>query len=280
MTTRKDFGLQLALSVTRSDLLHFGYWNWGDPVTYQSIPAAQQRYVNEVLSQMPPETKTILDIGCGTGEVALQLKNKGHEVELVSPDLLLNEKILQKHPDRETLHNCRFEDFEVGRKYDLLLEMESCQYVRLDRGFQKCREALNPGGAVLISDTFRTNTKRDYKDWHILDDFYNAVKECGFKVAYSRDITRQTAPTVELARRMYDEYMVPISQTFLSSLRHSIERRRLYLLLWRLVRFLFKKGLRKMEKGFYERVPHLLDVNNYLENVKYMIFVLQREAES
>lgn len=278
MTTRKDFGLQLALSVTKSDLLHFGYWGEGEDVTYASIPAAQRRYVDEVLGLIPKETRTILDIGCGTGAVAAQLQGRGFEVECVSPDELLNEKIRREHPAL-TVHCCKFEDFETDRRYDLLLEMESCQYVRLERGFQKCAEFLSPGGAMLISDTFRTTTTRDYKDWHTLDAFYQTVKKHGFVIEHSRDITRGTAPTVELASRMYSEYMVPIAQMILSSLRHSVEKRRLYRFLWSLISRLFRKRIEKTARDFYEKVPRLLDRDNYLANVKYMIFLLRRETQ-
>jgi 2-polyprenyl-3-methyl-5-hydroxy-6-metoxy-1,4-benzoquinol methylase len=205
MSVRKDFGLQFALSITKSELLHFGYWEDGMPVTYQSIRAAQQRYAEEVISLIPQGTRSILDIGCGTGAVAVELARRGYQVECVSPDELLNQKISAEHPEL-TLHCCRFEDFKTEKKYDLLLEMESCQYVRLERGFEKFREVLNPRGAILISDTFRTGATRDYKDWHILDAFHEAVGRYGFKIEYFRDITRETAPTVELTSRMYEEY--------------------------------------------------------------------------
>jgi len=279
MTVRKDFGLQFALSITKSDLLHFGYWGDGDAVTYQSIRTAQQRYVEEVLRMIPRGTRTILDIGSGTGAVAAQLQSRGHQVDCVTPDTLLNEKIREEHPEL-TLHCCRFEDFAAQKKYDLLLEMESCQYVRLERGFEKLRDVLNPGGAVLISDSFRTGSTRDYKDWHTLDAFYSAVGKFGFKIEYSRDITRETAPTVELASRMYEEYALPIAQTLLTSVRDSVERKRLYRLLWNLVKRVFKGRIKKTSRDFYEKVPRLLDKDNYLQKVRYMIFVLKTERDS
>ena len=278
MTTHKDFGLQLALSIIKSDLLHFGYWDDGMPADYQSIPDAQKRYVKEVIGRIPPETKTILDIGCGTGAVAAQLQKTGYRVECVSPDLMLNEKIRQEHPEL-TLHCCKFEDFDARRKYDLLLQMESCQYVRLERGFQRFREILNPGGAILISDTFRTTLTRDYKDWHTLDDFHKAVTRHGFRIEYSRDISDRTAPTLDLAMRIYEEYMLPIAGTILSSLQHSIERRRLYRILWALISRLFRKSIKRTARDLYEKVPRLLDRDNYLANVRYMIFVLRRASE-
>jgi hypothetical protein len=132
---------------------------------------------------------------------------------------------------------------------------------------------------MLISDTFRTTPTRDYKDWHMLDAFYRTIEKHGFKAEYSRDITEQTAPTVELTRRMYDEYMVPIAKTILTSLRYSIERRRLYRLLWTLTERLFRKRLEKTSRDFYEKLPRLVDRDNYLQNVRYMIFVLKKETE-
>jgi hypothetical protein len=157
--------------------------------------------------------------------------------------------------------------------------MESCQYVRLERGFRKLQEVLNPGGAILISDTFRKSTTKDYKDWHTLDSFHEMVDKYGFKVDYSRDITLQTAPTMDLTLRMYREYAVPIARTLLTSLQDSVDRRKFYQVLWNLVKRLFRRRIEKIGRDFYETIPNLLDRDNYLQKVRYMIFVLKREQD-
>ncbi|MFH1422950.1 MAG: class I SAM-dependent methyltransferase [Planctomycetota bacterium] len=280
MSTSKDFGLQFALSVTKSNLLHFGLWEAGETVTFQSIPEAQQKYAEEVLKLIPENTHTILDIGCGTGVIASQLVDRGFKVDCVSPDTLLNQKTEKEYRDKLTLYCSKFEDLEIDKKYDLLLMMESCQYLRLERSFQNCQKLLNSSGAILISDTFRVNTKRDYKDWHVLDTFLEAIKKYGFKIDYSRDITKETAPTAELGTKLYADYMLPISKNLLSSLEHSIQRKRTYRLLWRIVKKIFRKRIDKMQRDFYEKVPKMLDKNNYLENVRYMIFLLKRNTSS
>ncbi len=279
MTVRKDFGLQFALNITKSDLLHFGYWDNGLAADYGTIRAAQEQYVQEVIGRIPEGTRTILDIGCGTGTVAARLHKQGYEVECVSPDVLLNRKIAEEHPEL-TLHSCKFEDFTAQKKYDLLLQMESCQYVRLERGFRKFLDVLEPGGAILISDTFRQSATKDYKDWHTLDAFHQTAGRHGFRIEYSRDITLQTAPTLELTLRMYKEYAVPIARTLLTSLHDSVERRKFYQVLWNFVRRLFRARIEKIGRDFYETIPRLLDRDNYLQKVRYMIFVLKREQDA
>jgi len=279
MSVRKDYGLQFALSITKSDLLHFGYWPEGMEASYQTIRPAQKAYAEEVLGKIPKGTKSILEIGCGTGAVSARLHAEGYDVECVSPDAMLNEKIAKEHPEL-TLHECKFENFTSDKKYDLLLEMESCQYVRLARGFANFRKILNPGGAILISDTFRTGPTKDYKDWHTLEDFHKAVDEHGFEVVSSQDITEGTAPTVEMAAKMYNEYAVPIAKTILTSLNDSVEKRKLYQVLWRLVRRIFRRRLKKIGSDFYERVPRLIDRENYLQKVRYMIYLLRRKQDT
>jgi SAM-dependent methyltransferase len=279
MTARKDFGLQFALSITKSDLLHFGYWGEGLPADYGTIRTAQEQYVQEVLGLIPGGTRTILDIGCGTGAVAARLFKQGYEVECVSPDVLLNGKISQEHPELR-LHCCKFENLAAQKKYDLLLEMESCQYVRLEMGFRKFGDVLNPGGAILISDTFRKSPTKDYKDWHTLESFHKMLDKYGFKVDYLRDITLQTAPTLAVTLKMYKEYAAPIARTLLTSLRDSVEKRKFYQVLWNLVRRLFRRRIERIGRDFYETIPRLLDRDNYLQKVRYMIFILKREHDA
>jgi len=279
MTVRRDYGLQFALNITKSDLLHFGYWENDLSADFGTIRTAQERYVQEVLGRIPEGTRTILEIGCGTGAVATRLSGEGYEVECVSPDALLNEKIAGEHPELR-LHCCKFENLSTQKKYDLLLQMESCQYIRLERGFRKFQEVLSPGGAILISDTFRTSTTKDYKDWHTLDSFHKAVDKYGFKIDYSRNITLQTAPTMDLTLKMYREYAVPIARTLLTSLQDSVDRRKFYQVLWKLVRRFFRRRIERIGRDFYETIPKLLDRHNYLQKVRYMIFVLKREQDA
>jgi hypothetical protein len=110
----------------------------------------------------------------------------------------------------------------------------------------------------------------------MLDSFHETIKRHGFEVEYSRDITSETAPTLEVASRMYREYVTPVAETLLTSLRYSVERRKFYRVLWSTIRRFFRKRLEKITGDFYEQIPRLLDKDNYVEKVKYMIFVLRK----
>jgi hypothetical protein len=95
-----------------------------------------------------------------------------------------------------------------------------------------------------------------------------------------RDITLQTAPTLAVTLKMYKEYAAPIARTLLTSLRDSVEKRKFYQVLWNLVRRLFRRRIERIGRDFYETIPRLLDRDNYLQKVRYMIFILKREHDA
>ena len=82
-----EFGLALGLVLGRFALamqdLHYGYWSDDLELTPQNMPRAQARYTDELMGDIPADVRSILDVGCGAGNTALKLLDRGYEVDCV-----------------------------------------------------------------------------------------------------------------------------------------------------------------------------------------------------
>jgi SAM-dependent methyltransferase len=220
MTTKVDsreVGLVAGLNLFSYFLgtrdLHYGLWQDDLEVCIQNLPAAQQRYSEFLISHIPEGVKRILDVGCGAGGLASELLARGYEVEGVSPSPLLSEAALRQAGEDFRIHQGRFEDvdFDDGQKFDLVMFSESFQYITLDSVFENAKRRLKPGGHVLICDFFKTGApgRTVIGGGHPIRKFMAALEKSGLEVLADEDITRETAPNLDIVDQMGRELFYP-----------------------------------------------------------------------
>ena len=213
----KEVGLIAGLNLFRYFLgsrdLHYGLWQDDLEVCIQNMPEAQKRYSNFLIGHIPQGVKRILDVGCGAGGVASELLARGYQVEGVSPSLLLSEAAQEQAGPDFKIHQGRFEDvhFDTADKFDLVMFSESFQYITLNRVLEDARQRLNPGGYILICDFFKTNEpgRSVIGGGHPIDTFRSVFEASGLEVLVDKDITRETAPNLDLVNDMGKELMLP-----------------------------------------------------------------------
>ncbi|MCP4471386.1 MAG: class I SAM-dependent methyltransferase [Gammaproteobacteria bacterium] len=213
----KEVGLVAGLNLFHFFLgsrdLHYGLWEDDLELCIQNLPEAQKRYSNFLLSHIPDGVKRVLDVGCGAGGVATELLARGYQVEGVSPSPLLSEAARQQAGAGFKIHQGRFEDVSFGEdeKFDLVMFSESFQYIALDRVFGDAQRRLNPGGHVLICDFFKTNAsgRSVIGGGHPIDKFHDALRASGMELLEDKDITRETAPNLDLVGQMGRELLLP-----------------------------------------------------------------------
>lgn len=205
-------GLIFSRELLKTDNLHYGYWTDDLEVNLLNVPKAQENYSKFLISHIPEGTKTILDVGCGTGVLAGKLIEMGYAVDCVSPSLVLTEEARARLGNGVTIFETRYEQLKTEKMYDLVVFSESYQYVTMDEALENTVSNLNDGGHLLICDFFRTEAEGDSPmgGGHHLSRFYDLVSEFPFKSIKNIDITAMTAPTMKIANDMLMKLGMPL----------------------------------------------------------------------
>ncbi|MCU0358637.1 MAG: class I SAM-dependent methyltransferase [Cyclobacteriaceae bacterium] len=211
----KKLGLDIQINLFKfffdSEYMHYGFWTPGLEVKAPNFKQAQENFTRFLIKNIPVGTKSILDIGCGSGKVAEELIQLGYSVTCVSPPSILTEKAVQRLAGKADVHTMRFEDFTTDEKFDLCLFSESYQYIDMSAGFIQCQRVLKPGGHILLADFFRTEAegKSPLGGGHLLAEFYDLLKQQPFDVVEDQDITEEIAPTMTLINNLTMDVVYP-----------------------------------------------------------------------
>src|SRR5688572_8758981 len=206
-----EFGLALGLVLGRFMLdmrdLHYGYWTAELELTPQNIPQAQARYTDELMADIPADVRSILDVGCGAGNTAHKLLERGYEVDCVSPNAWLTAEARLLLGSRARVFESKFEDVTLDRTYDLILFSESFLFMKAEQALAKAESALRPGGYILISDIFKlpAEEKSPIGGGQDLRRHHALLAASRFTQLKDTDMTANIAPTFDLLNRAYIE---------------------------------------------------------------------------
>ena len=208
---RLDLEALLSQIVDGRGFLHYGYWNDGraDEISLRSLGAAQQAYFDQLLSAIPGGTRSILDVGSGTGSNALRLLQNNYSVDCVCPSPRLNEIARRKLPRGTRIFECAFEELATDKVYDLLLFSESFHYLDAARALR--RIAVHAKKHVLIFDYFPRQdsaTGRAVSRSQFLRLATDSLSGT-FEIAGDRDVTGFIIPTFRVLDEIKNEYVRP-----------------------------------------------------------------------
>ncbi len=212
----KAVGLDIGLLVGRffmdTEDLHYGYWPDDKTATAQNFAEAQRRHSQLIIDHIPDSVKRILDVGSGSGNLAMKLMDLGYEVDCVLPSEFLAENIRNKLGDKAHVHVCGFEDLITEQQYDLILFSESFQYVKLGFSIDKIVEMLPRGGFLLICDFFKKDVpeKSPLGGGHKWTAFEKKMASVPLVKITDMDITEETAPTNDLLDKFVSQVLGPI----------------------------------------------------------------------
>ena len=212
--TELNFELYFVTEVLKLRSLHYGYWD--DPPIIDSVDLgamkrAQARFTEKLLELVPPDVKTVLDVGAGIGDNACALSRAGHRVTAISPDRN-HERYFEAFDDPNVaFQRTTFEDFVSADRFDLVLFSESHNYFDLRWGLERARDLLRPGGSLLVSGMFRRADKSPFPpDFDLSSHAYvQSAVEHGFLPVHIADITANVLPTIEMIDRAVTEILEP-----------------------------------------------------------------------
>lgn len=268
-----EFGLALGLVVGRYAFkmqdLHYGYWTDDLPVEIQNIAAAQARYTEFLMDRIPQGVRTILDVGCGAGNTARKLLDRGYRVDCVSPNGPLTAAARALLGDRVAFFECRFEDLETDRRYDLILFSESLLFMKLDQALAKALELLSPGGYLLITDIFKlpAEGKSPIGGGQHLPVFREALGRQPVEIVADEDMTPRIAPTFDVLDQAYRQAIQPSYELLMARLAAKYP--------WT-VRFLKWKFRSKIERYEHKHFSGRRNGENFKRYKSYRLFLLRK----
>lgn len=271
----KEIGLVAGLIFCKylfeTEDLHFGFWTDDLEVSKNNIAKAQENHSNFIISNIPENTKTILDVGCGAGGLAAKLLYKGFSVDCVSPSPLLTEHALEKLGDRGTIFRCLFEEMETDKPYDTLIFSESFQYIELSTALLQSLRFLKQGGYLLICDYFKTDArgKGPIGGGHRLSRFYEAISEYPFEPVKDIDITEQTMPNLDLFNEILNSVGLPIRQLIFYCLDNNRP------LISRFLKWKYKGKIEKIDKKYFSNE---MNAEKYKKHNSYRLLLYRKKS--
>lgn len=223
-TYYNDILLKLAQKLFGLDYLHYGYFEPGIPINVDGLKMAQQKYTEKILASIPKDVRSILDVGCGAGGNAKAMVTAGYQVACIDPDPYLLEKTKAATNQKVKTHVGLYENVKdvAPESVDLVLMSESCQYINPQEGWKLHSKHVKPGGYVMAVDFFITrDIDQPYlsKSGHRLESFIQVAKNAGFELVNKEDITKETAPTMDLYQEIIFTKVFPVCEAIFEFVR-------------------------------------------------------------
>ena len=114
--------------------------------------------IAELLRSLHPDCRTVLDVGCGTGEHARRLAEHGFTVDGLDLDPAFVQIARQKHPHGR-FFVADMVDFQLPHRYDVVVCLfSSIGYLktlnRVEHALMRFGEHLASGGVILVEPWF------------------------------------------------------------------------------------------------------------------------------
>ncbi|MCX8130982.1 MAG: class I SAM-dependent methyltransferase [Clostridia bacterium] len=115
-------------------------------------------YHEYLLRHLPPGCKTVLDIGCGSGEFTRALAGRADEVVGIdfSTEMISKARSLSREYKNITYINGDVLEYNfTGNKFDSIVSIATVHHLPLKWVLETSRNVLNTGGTLIILDLYK-----------------------------------------------------------------------------------------------------------------------------
>ncbi len=211
-----DLELFFCTEILKLNSLHYGYWEESEKptegdnkLTLECLRDGQQKYTDMLIEAIPKNVKSILDVGCGIGDVSRALSKLEYDVTAISPDGN-HAKYFENHLSKLTFFQTKFEDLDIDNKFDLILMSESQNYFPTEIGFRQCTSFLSPKGYLLVSGMFRKDSSSEIAEVpNTTEDYIKTAKKHDLLLIENVDITGNILPTIDFIYESMQDYVEP-----------------------------------------------------------------------
>lgn len=178
-------------------------------------------YVHEIIERFHPEARRILELGCGTGSLAMALQPKGAYDYRATDQSMSMLKVARRKAFEEGVpidfSQADFTDFEISRPVDVVILLyDGLNYLLEKRDvavlFAHARAALEEGGLFVVDQSTPVNSEsneRFFEDEGTVDG-YTYVRRSWYNPETRRHTTRFD---ITVAGRTYREEHVQRAYT-------------------------------------------------------------------
>lgn len=191
-----------------SGYFNVGYWTVG--VT--ELVAACDRMVDEVASAIPPDARTVLDVGCGLGAGTHRMARRLPRATVIGANVSLWQLRTTRRRALPAVATDAARLGIAGGSTDAVVALESAlHFDTRDAFFAEAFRVLRPGGVLTVADMLFRDADV-IGPWMVppanriggLAEYEEHVRAAGFTDIASRDVTDVTwKPFCDTMRRVY-----------------------------------------------------------------------------
>ena len=180
--------------------------NW-DTDTYQAQYGYIWQYGESLCSLLNPQPQeTVLDLGCGTGQLTAAIAAKGALVTGIDQDPAMIAQAQANYPHL-TFSVGNAASFQLEKPVDTIFSNATLHWVKPPEAAAHCmRNALKPGGKlvcelggqgnvqIILTALERVSGRQGINPWYFpsLGEYATLLERAGFTVAYARLFERPT----------------------------------------------------------------------------------------
>lgn len=271
-----DLELFFCTEILKLNSLHYGYWEesaelkQGDKLTLECLRNGQQKYTDMLMATIPENVKSILDVGCGIGDVSRALAKLGYNVTAISPDSN-HGKYFENHIPRLTFLRTKFEDLDIDDRFDLILMSESQNYFPTEIGFRRCVSYLLPEGYLLVAGMFKKDDSSQIAEIpNTIENYTKIAEKHSLLLIENVDITRNILPTINFMCESMQNYVEPGVKMLNHFVSSTLPLKTSF------IKFIFRKQINKILQ-IYSYYRKKMDPLLFTKNVVYakLLFQLQ-----